>query len=148
MSIFLQEIFPSVTFIEGKGNVCCSPLSIEVALLMTLEGARGETAKELQQALHLPDNENVSEEVKNLLDRLNRMGQSGNFLQIVNALFVKQRFKVSFWSLKFLFQIGNRLNRFKGSTPLCSFSKIITNRIYLRTRNYTLFWKSKSVKVQ
>ncbi|MFO7654208.1 MAG: serpin family protein [Candidatus Krumholzibacteriia bacterium] len=39
---------------EGDGNLFFSPFSVEVALAMTLAGARGETAAEMRQVLHLP----------------------------------------------------------------------------------------------
>ena len=74
--------------------MCYSPLSIEVALLMTLEGARGVTAKELEQALQLPANLKYSEEAKKLLERLKLIGKSGVVLEIANALFVHSQFKV------------------------------------------------------
>ena len=74
--------------------MCYSPLSIEVALLMTLEGARGVTAKELSQALQLPGNLKYSEEAKKLLERLKLIGKSGVVLEIANALFVHSQFKV------------------------------------------------------
>ncbi|HEY4240426.1 MAG TPA: serpin family protein [Kofleriaceae bacterium] len=37
------------------GNLAISPASISTALAMTYAGARGETAKEMQRVLHLPD---------------------------------------------------------------------------------------------
>ncbi len=36
-----------------RGNLCCSPYSISTALAMTYAGARGETARQMAQALHL-----------------------------------------------------------------------------------------------
>ena len=74
--------------------MCYSPLSIEVALLMTLEGARGETAKELSQALQLPGNMKFSDESKKLLERLKLFGKSGIVLEIANAIFVANEFSV------------------------------------------------------
>src|SRR5215472_8409838 len=41
--------------LAGPGNLVLSPASIAAALRMALIGARGETAAELAQALHLPD---------------------------------------------------------------------------------------------
>jgi hypothetical protein len=37
-----------------KGNLFFSPYSISVALAMTLEGARGDTAREMRETLQLP----------------------------------------------------------------------------------------------
>src|SRR5262245_55131864 len=49
---FAGDLFRAI---RGKaGNLFFSPYSISVALSMTLEGARGETAREIRDALHLP----------------------------------------------------------------------------------------------
>jgi serpin B len=42
------------TLREGAGNLFFSPYSVSVALAMTREGARGETAREMDRTLHLP----------------------------------------------------------------------------------------------
>ncbi len=39
---------------EGAGNVVCSPFSLSRALGMAREGARGETAREMDEVLHFP----------------------------------------------------------------------------------------------
>jgi serine protease inhibitor len=53
------------------GNLLFSPASVKAALGMILEGAGGKSAKELQEALRLPDDENVTrEQFKNLLSSL------------------------------------------------------------------------------
>jgi serpin B len=48
-------------FEEGNedGNIFCSPYSILVALTMTYEGARGQTAGEIQSVLHIPEDANA-----------------------------------------------------------------------------------------
>jgi serpin B len=40
---------------KEPGNVVVSPVSIKLLLAMLYEGAAGNTALELEQALHLPD---------------------------------------------------------------------------------------------
>ncbi len=45
--------------LNGSENVFISPYSIFTALSMTYEGARGNTAKEMADVLHLPDNDTV-----------------------------------------------------------------------------------------
>ncbi len=40
---------------RDSGNMLFSPYSISVAMAMTLEGARGETADEIARALHIPE---------------------------------------------------------------------------------------------
>ena len=46
-------------FKEEEGNVFFSPYSVSVALTMTYEGARGETAEEMQSVLHIPEDSDV-----------------------------------------------------------------------------------------
>src|SRR3989344_7321524 len=45
----------------GEGNLSISPTSIRVALGMLYEGARGETARQLSSAAHLPEDAAVRE---------------------------------------------------------------------------------------
>ena len=42
-----------------EGNIFFSPYSISVALAMTYEGARGQTAEEMQSVLHIPKDDNL-----------------------------------------------------------------------------------------
>jgi serpin B len=42
-----------------EGNIFFSPYSISVALAMTYEGARGQTAKEIQAVFHFPEAEDI-----------------------------------------------------------------------------------------
>lgn len=67
-----QEWFPS-----ARGNIFYSPYSIETALAMTLAGARGETASQMNSVLHLADLEtdnphavfgNLQEELNSIED--------------------------------------------------------------------------------
>jgi serine protease inhibitor len=53
------------------GNLLFSPASVKAALGMILEGAGGISAKELKEALRLPDDEKaIREQFKNLLSSL------------------------------------------------------------------------------
>jgi serine protease inhibitor len=53
------------------GNLLFSPASVKAALGMIVEGAGGKSAKELQEALRLPDDEKaLREQFKNLLNSL------------------------------------------------------------------------------
>jgi serine protease inhibitor len=65
-SITLQSLATS-----QHGNLLFSPTSVKAALGMILEGAIGKSAKELQEALRLPDDEKaMREQYKNLLNSL------------------------------------------------------------------------------
>ncbi len=46
-------------FRSEEGNVFFSPYSISTALAMTYEGAKGETAKEMQTVLHIPEDSTI-----------------------------------------------------------------------------------------
>ena len=49
---FALELFAKLR--KEQGNLFCSPFSVATALAMTSVGARGKTAEEMSQVLHLP----------------------------------------------------------------------------------------------
>lgn len=57
-NMFAFELY-SELLKENHGNIFISPWSIETALAMAYEGARGETAKEMRNVLHLPEDNNT-----------------------------------------------------------------------------------------
>ena len=74
------------------GNLFISPLSISTALGMTYAGARGETAKQMIEVLHLPeDRAKAHEAFEALLGHLMQYkGENGPRLSIANALWGQQ----------------------------------------------------------
>ena len=71
----------------ANDNLLLSPLSAALALGMALEGARGETARELESALHWSDTPTVSAELGPLVRRLSEGdGQDGVSLLSANHL--------------------------------------------------------------
>jgi serpin B len=55
-----QFAFDLYSNLKGeKGNIFFSPYSISTAMAMTYEGARGQTAEEIRQVFHYPDDINV-----------------------------------------------------------------------------------------
>ena len=69
------------------GNLFLSPFSVSTALAMTRQGARGETARQMDATLHLPANAAPGFEA--LLAGLERKGRGGDVLElsVANGLF-------------------------------------------------------------
>jgi serpin B len=76
------------------GNVFISPYSIETALSMAYEGARGTTASEMAQSLSLPEDAGVRQPgFAALQGRLNALGD-GNELSVANALWAQRDYAI------------------------------------------------------
>nr|AAH50060.1 Serine (or cysteine) peptidase inhibitor, clade B, member 9e [Mus musculus] len=70
-------------------NVCYSPMSISSALAMVLLGAKGDTAVQICQALHLNPDEDVHQGFQLLLHNLNKPNNQKYCLTMANRLFVE-----------------------------------------------------------
>lgn len=79
---------------EHKGNLFYSPYSISTALAMVYNGARGETASQIAQALRFPDQyEPLNEGFSQLNGRLLDLGESAqNTIYLGNALWIDRHF--------------------------------------------------------
>ena len=77
------------------GNLFFSPWSLNTALSMTYEGARGQTAEEMQTVLHLSGNESYRRQSFSMLDRRLNAPDSGYTLSTANALWVDEGFPLS-----------------------------------------------------
>ena len=78
---------------SNEGNIFFSPYSISTALAMTYEGARGQTATEMQSVFHFPENEfSRRSSYRELYDQLNKKNQHYE-LNTANALWAEQNFK-------------------------------------------------------
>lgn len=76
-----------LSLLYDGSNVCISPASLELALLMTTEGAHGETRDELLNALSMSgmSSEEIQEASTQLMWRLNQNGmQTGNSIWLQN----------------------------------------------------------------
>jgi len=75
---------------SGQGNLFYSPYSIFSALAMTYEGARGKTAEEMKQVLHLPDDKNkIRSGFKDIYNELNKADKTYK-LTTANALWAQE----------------------------------------------------------
>lgn len=84
---------------SGGGNLCLSPYSISCALAMTLEGAAGETRKEMVRVLHLDAAEDSGASFAALQDSLGKIapqkvetGGKPIAIAVANRLFVQNGF--------------------------------------------------------
>jgi serpin B len=93
----------------GEENILFSPYSISTAVSMVYEGARGETAEEIQSVFHFNTNETVRLlENKNLFETLNKA--QGSELEIANDLWVQEGFPIEG-------SYASKLSEFYQSTP-------------------------------
>lgn len=81
-------------FSREKSNQFLSPISLLMALAMTLEGARSETALVINQVLKLPANEKVRQKgFAQIREIINQPGRKSK-LSLANAIWVQQDFPV------------------------------------------------------
>jgi len=80
---------------SSEGNLFFSPYSISTAMAMVCAGARGETQKQIEKALHFSLNqEKLHSAFAELQTGLNKMQETGNFeLHVANSLWPQQDYK-------------------------------------------------------
>lgn len=83
-NLFAQDLYEKLA--KKGGNVVFSPASISTALTMTWAGATGDTAKQLEKALHLPPKD-VHAGYAALLAHLDSQGAGDPELRVANRLF-------------------------------------------------------------
>ncbi len=82
-----------------------SPYSISTALAMTYEGARGQTAEEMQSVFYFPEDDSVRRSgYANLYNEINK-GDKKYKLSTANALWAEQNFQ-------FLDEYFNLINQY------------------------------------
>lgn len=75
---------------DGDGNIFFSPYSISSVLAMTYEGARGETAEEIQSVFHFPEDNTRREGFQSLYREINDSGSDNYTLHTANALWAQK----------------------------------------------------------
>lgn len=101
------ELYSQFNEESKDSNIFFSPYSISIALTMTYEGAKGQTAKEMQSVLHIPEDANV---------------RRPNFARIFNEINKKEKkYKLStanaLWAQKdysFLKEYTNNVEKYYG----------------------------------
>ncbi len=90
---FAFELYSNLTQTESE-NIFFSPYSISTALAMTYEGARGQTADEIQSVFHFPTEEIARRSnFAGLFNRLNPQDAPYS-LKTANALWVQKDYKL------------------------------------------------------
>ncbi len=93
VNTFAFDIFKQLKN-NNDDNIFISPYSIFVALAMTYEGAKGETADNMTEVLSVEqDNKSFHNYMKNLYDTLNKQNENYD-ISTANALWVKENFKL------------------------------------------------------
>jgi serpin B len=84
-----------------EGNLALSPYSISSALAMTSAGARGDTARQMEQTLHFDQNKTDLHPVFGRLNSALKAAQGANELSIANSLWPQEKypFRQEFLSL-------------------------------------------------
>ncbi|CAH1103652.1 unnamed protein product [Psylliodes chrysocephalus] len=80
-------------FTDSQNNVLISPASIKTTLAMILEGASGNCAEEISEALRIPDITQTGARhiILELLNNLNEKGTANTFLESHNAIFTSNK---------------------------------------------------------
>ncbi|MDR1223580.1 MAG: serpin family protein [Tannerella sp.] len=92
---FALDLLKATCASSGETNVFISPLSVSMALSMTLNGAGGETAGQMKDALRASDYpmEQINEYSKSLMDALPEVDPSTQ-LTIANSIWYREGFSV------------------------------------------------------
>ena len=80
----------------ANGNLFYSPASLLIALAMTSHGARGNTAAEIMEVLHVASvsSPDLNRSMKKFIDTLNEGSDENNKLLTANRLFVQKSFDI------------------------------------------------------
>lgn len=74
------------------GNLAFSPYSISSALAMTCAGARGATARQMEQVLHFDQSQSDLSPLFHQLDKALKSAKGGNELNIANSLWPQKKY--------------------------------------------------------
>jgi len=87
---FALELYSKLNEENAGKNIFFSPYSISVALVMTYEGARGQTAEEMQSVLHFPADPEVRRPAfARIYNQINKRGKKYK-LSTANALWAQK----------------------------------------------------------
>ncbi|MDY6986052.1 MAG: serpin family protein [Candidatus Thermoplasmatota archaeon] len=91
-NLFALDLFSQLKKKNESGNIFFSPYSISVALTMTYEGARGETAEEMENLLHIPEDDYIRRQnFARIINEINREDKKYE-LSTANALWAQKNY--------------------------------------------------------
>lgn len=90
---FALDLYKNLTNTDGNKNIFFSPWSISTALSMAYEGARGQTAEEMQSVLHVPKNDMVRRSSFARLYNLMNINKKYE-LSLANALWAQEDYPI------------------------------------------------------
>ncbi|XP_063917704.1 alaserpin-like [Zophobas morio] len=91
-NLFTPTVYKEIAKSE-TGNFLVSPFSAKIILSLAQSGCKNETAKEIRQALYLPDdNSKIQSQVKNVLSALTKNEYA---LHAANKIYVKENFAIN-----------------------------------------------------
>ncbi|MCD6493517.1 MAG: serpin family protein, partial [Archaeoglobaceae archaeon] len=124
---------------NNKGNIFFSPYSISSALAMVYEGAKNETAEEIKNVFHFPDNKTIlRNSFEELYLEINNDSDKKYELHTANTLWIQNDFKIleEYISVIKRYYHGEARNLNFKSDPEGS-RKIINEWVYEQT-NHTI----------
>ena len=101
------ELYSQFNAKSKDSNIFFSPYSISVALTMTYEGAKGQTAKEMQSVLHIPEDASMRRSsFAKIYNEINKKDKKYK-LSTANALWAQENYK-------FLKEYTNNVEKYYG----------------------------------
>ena len=92
---FALKMYKNILEKNPDKNIFFSPTSIMIAMAMAYEGADGNTAQEMSNALHiLPDDNTRRENIASAIKSINKQDVKNMVTNVVNSLWIKDGFLV------------------------------------------------------
>ena len=92
---FALKMYKNILEKNPDKNIFFSPTSIMIAMAMAYEGADGNTAQEMSNALHiLPDDNTRRENIASAIKSINKQDVKYMVTNVVNSLWIKDGFSV------------------------------------------------------
>ena len=89
-----MEVYKELSATKDDRNIFVSPVSISFALGLTCLGARGNTLKEIQNALRI-NNKSKRDQIHKFFMKINKhLSLNNHDVYMANSLFVDEKFQV------------------------------------------------------